>query len=122
MSLEFEDQILDLPEGADPPRGYKLPLIVTWALPPLPQSPDLLVLATDLAGVGGATLPLEVSAADAYVEVTDAPQRTLTIVSRLDIELDRIYLGQETLADLFERAFEVSQFLLDRAPAWLGEL
>ncbi len=122
VMLEFEDQVLELHEGAEPPSGYKLPLIVTWALPPLPQSPDLLVLATDLAGVGGATLPLEVSAADAYVEVTDAPQRTLTIVSRLDIELDRVYLGQETLADLFERAFEVSQFLLDRAPAWLGEV
>ena len=122
VMLLFEDQVLELAEGAEPPAGHKLPLLVTWALPPLPQSPDLLVLATDLAGVGGTTLPLEVSAADAYVEVTDAPQRSLTIVSRLDVALDRIYLGQEALADVFEKAFEVSQFLLDRAPAWLGEL
>ena len=46
----------------------------TWALPPLPHAPDLLVLATDLAAIGGPDLPLEVSAIDSYPSVTDAPE------------------------------------------------
>ena len=38
-------------------RRSTFPLVFTWALPPLPHGPDLLVLATELAGVGGPTCP-----------------------------------------------------------------
>ena len=58
--LGFEDRMLEQPDGADPIEGYSFPLIFTWALPPLRQAPDLLVLATELAGLGGIDLPLEV--------------------------------------------------------------
>ena len=40
-------------------------------MPPLPNPPDLLILATELAGVSGTTLPVEVSATDTYMSVTD---------------------------------------------------
>lgn len=120
--LAFEDRMMELPEGADPPEGYAFPLIFTWALPPLPRSPDLLVLATELAGVGGTDLPLEVSAIDSYAAVTDAPERSLTIVSRIEVGLDRIFLGQEQLCEVLDTCHEVSTYLLDRAPAWLDEV
>ena len=120
--LGFEDQILELPEDADPPGGFSFPLIFTWALPPLPKGPDLLVLATDLAGIGGTLLPLEVSAIDSFASVTDAAERSLTTVSRVEVGLDQIFLGQEQLCDLLDKCHEVSMFLLDRAPAWLDEI
>ena len=79
------------------------------------------MLATELAGVGTADLPLEVSAIDSYPSVTDAPERSLTIVARVEVSLARIFGGQEQLCDILDRCRDVSHHLLDHAPAWLGE-
>ena len=119
--LAFEDRVIDLPEDEDPPDEFHFPLLFTWALPPLPRGPDLLVLATDLAGVGGPDLPLEVSAIDSFAAVTDAPERSLATVARIEVSLARVFLGQEQLCDTLDRCLAVSQFLLDRAPVWLDE-
>ncbi|MEI7592171.1 MAG: hypothetical protein WCK41_03000 [Actinomycetes bacterium] len=119
--LTFEDQMLALAESSDPPEGFTFPLVFTWILPPLPKGPDLLVLATEMAGVGGTVLPLEVSAIDSFASVTDAAERSLTIVSRVEVGLDRIFLGQEQLCDILDRCHEVSSYLLERAPKWLDE-
>ncbi len=120
--LGFEDQVLEQPEDSDPPTGFNFPLIFTWVLPPLPKGPDLLVLATELAGIGGTLLPLEVSAIDSFASVTDAAERSLTTVSRVEVGLDQIFLGQEQLCDLLDKCHEVSTYLLDRAPSWLDEI
>src|SRR4051812_31050730 len=64
--LAFEDHVLALDDGDDPDDEYHFPLTFNWQLPPLPQGPDLLVLATDLAGIGSPDLPLEVSAIDSF--------------------------------------------------------
>jgi len=119
--LSFEDVVMALDEGEDPPDEHRFPLLFTWALPPLPKGPDLLVLATELAGVSGPDLPLEVSAIDSYHAVTDAPERTLTMVARIEVSLARVLLGQEMLCEVLDRCLEVSRYLLDRAPAWLDE-
>ena len=119
--LSFEDVIISLPENAEPPDDHLLPLTITWSLPPLQTSPDLLVLATELAGVGGPELTLEISAADAYLGVIDAPQRSVNIVSRSSTSLSRLFMGHEDLSDLFRRLQSVSEYLVDRAPVWLGE-
>ena len=74
-----------------------------------------------MAGVGRTDLPLEVSAIDSFASVTDAPERSLTIVSRVEVGLDRIFLGQEQLCDILDRCHDVSSYLLDHAPAWLDE-
>lgn len=122
IMLGFEDCILDLPEGSDPPEGFTFPLIFTWVLPPLPNGPDLLVLATELAGLGGTDLPLEVSAIDSFASVTDPAERSLTIVARIEVGLDSLYVGQDNLCDVLDKCHEVSGFLLDRAPVWLDEI
>lgn len=120
--LSFEDKVLDLPEDEEPPDEFHFPMLFTWALPPLPLGPDLLVLATELAGIGGTDLPLEVSAIDSYASVTDAPERSLTIVARIEVSLSKVFLGQELLCDVLDRCLAVSQYLLDRAPVWLDEV
>jgi hypothetical protein len=121
VMLAFEDRMMELPEGSDPPEEHSFPLVFTWVLPPLPKGPDLLVLATELAGTGGTDLPLEVSAIDSFASVTDAAERSLTIVARIEVGLDKIFLGQEQLCDVLDRCHDVSMFLLERAPAWLDE-
>ena len=120
--LAFEDVVMEIDEEDDPPDEFQFPLIFTWSLPPLPKGPDLLVLATDLAGLGGPDLPLEVSAIDSFGAVTDAPERSLSIVAKVDVSLARVFLGQEQLCDTLDRCLAVSNFLLDRAPVWLDEV
>ncbi|RMH80733.1 MAG: hypothetical protein D6683_04935 [Actinomyces sp.] len=119
--IAFEDEVTRVGEDGTPSEDITVPLVIGFVLPPLPASPDLLVLATDLAGIGGLQLPLEVSAVDSFGAVTDAPERAVSIVGRVEVPLARIYLGQEVLCDVLDRAAEVAEFLLDRAPAWLGD-
>jgi hypothetical protein len=121
--LGFEDEVIkqDDPD-ADPPRGFTFPLLFTWTLPPLPEPPDLLVLATEIAGVGGLELPVEVSAIDSFASVTDAPERSLSMVARIPVDLADVLLGEETpFCETLDRCKEVSLFLLDHAPGWLAE-
>jgi hypothetical protein len=119
--LSFEDVITGLPEDDDPPDTFHFPLVFNWALPPLPKGPDLLILATELAGIGGTELPLEVSAIDSFPSVTDAPERSLAIVSRIEVSLARVFLGQEQLCDVLDQCLAVSRYLLENAEVWLGD-
>ncbi|MFZ9629417.1 MAG: hypothetical protein ACO3C1_08715, partial [Ilumatobacteraceae bacterium] len=98
------------------------PLIFTWTLPPLPHPPDLLVLATELAGIGGIDLPVEVSAIDSFASVTDAPERSLSLVARIPIDLADVFLGDDKkFCDTLDRCRDVSLFLLERSDSWLGD-
>lgn len=122
--LGFEDAMdrLDEPDD-DPPSDFHFPLLFNWSLPPLPDGPDLLVLATELAGLGGTELPLEVSAIDSFPSATDPPERSLAIVARIEVDLAKVVLGEEDelLCDTLDRCLAVSRYLLDQAPGWLGE-
>lgn len=120
--LAFEDHLMSLPEDAEPSSELAIPLVLTWVLPPLAEAPDLLVLATELAGVGGADLPLKVAAIDSTAEVTDASERTLSITAPLELSLDDLFMHRESLCEIFDRCYQVSEFLLDHAPVWLGEI
>jgi hypothetical protein len=117
--LAFEDEVEGLPEDEDPPDRFHFPLTFTWALPPLPHGPDLLLLATELAGIGGPDLPLEVSAIDSFPSATDAPERSLTILAHQQVSLARVLGGEELLCEVLDRCLEVSQYLLQRADRWI---
>jgi hypothetical protein len=117
--LAFEDVVAELPEDEDPADDYQFPLVFTWALPPLSNGPDLLVLATDLAGIGGPDLPLEVSAIDSYAQVTDAAERSLSIVAKQQVSLARVLGGEELLCEVLDQCLAVSRYLLAEAPSWL---
>jgi hypothetical protein len=118
--LGFEDAVMDLPDDEEPEDRFVLALDFTWALPPLPHPPNLLELATELAGVGGPDLPLEVSATDSYPSATDAPERTLRIVAHQQVSLVRIRAGDQVPCETLDQCLAVSRYLLDRAPVWLG--
>ena len=121
--MAFEDEVMSLPEDVDPSDDLVVQLMFTWALPPLEHSPDLLVLATELAGLGGPDLPTQVSAVDSFEMVTDAPQRSIGVTARLETPLASLFRGDDTnwMCDALDRSRAISEYLLDQAPAWLGE-
>jgi hypothetical protein len=119
--LAFEDQVQALPEDEPPEDEFNLPLTFTWSLPPLPRCPDLLLLATEIAGIGGPDLPVEVSAVDSFASVTDPSERRLTVIARVQVSLSQVYLGEEQLCDTLEQCLAVSNFLLESAPIWLDD-
>jgi len=121
--MAFEDEVMSLPEDVDPSDDLVVQLMFTWALPPLEHGPDLLVLATELAGLGGPDLPTQVSAVDSFEMVTDAPQRSIGVTARLETPLASLFRGDDTnwMCDALERSRAISEYLLDQAPAWLGE-
>ncbi|HAI64876.1 MAG TPA: hypothetical protein DCM13_08340, partial [Acidimicrobiaceae bacterium] len=51
--IAFEDEVARVGETGEPDTSIVFPVTFSFALPPLPASPDLLILATDLAGIGG---------------------------------------------------------------------
>src|SRR5262249_28935837 len=118
--LGFEDAVIELSDSEDPPDEFHFPLNFTWALPPLPNGPDLLVLATELAGRGGRDLPPEVSAIDSIPAPTHAPGRSLRIVAHQSVSLLHIRDGDAVSCEVLDRCLDVSRFLLDRAAGWLG--
>jgi hypothetical protein len=121
--LGFEDEVMKMEDlDDDPPPGFTFPLLFTWTLPPLTNPPDLLVLATEVAGVGGVDLPVEVSAIDSFASVTDAPERSMSMVARISVDLADVYLNNDdAVAQALERCKHVSLYLLERAEAWLGD-
>lgn len=121
VMLGFEDRVVDMGEMVDDPDSrFTLPLFFKWALPPLSSPPDLLILATELAGLGGPDLPIEVSAIDTFAAVTDAPQRSLSLVARIDVPLVGVYLDTYRLCDTLDRAHDVAMSILDRSGSWLN--
>lgn len=117
--LAFEDSVMALADEEDPPDTFQFPIVFNWSLPPLLHLPDLLVLATELAGIGGPDFPVEVSAIDSTASVIEAPERTLTVNARAEVSLAKMFTGQQQLCDELERCKQVSGYLLERAPSWL---
>ncbi len=121
--LGFEDAVMKMDDiDDDPPPGFTFPLLFTWTLPPLLYPPNLLVLAADVAGVGGHDLPIEVSAIDSFASVTDAPERSLSLVARIALDLADVYMNNDnSVVQALDRCKHVSLYLLEHAGAWLGE-
>jgi hypothetical protein len=118
--LGFEDAVMARVEGDDPPDEYHFPLNFTWGLPPLGAVPDLLLLATELAGIGGPELPLEVSAIDSIPSATEATERSLRVVAHQRVSLLHIRDGDAVSCELLDRSLGVSRYLLAQAEGWIG--
>ena len=120
--IAFEDEVVQAGPDRAPDDAITVPLTFGFILPPLADEPDLLVLATDLAGIGGPDLPLQVSSQHSYAAVTDRPEHTISITSRIDLPLLQVYERRDISCDLLERAHDVCEFLLNCAPAWLHDV
>ncbi len=125
LALDVDPKVLlslrdRLEESEDEPDDvYFLDVYFNWAVPPLLSPPDLLVLATDLAGIGGTLLPIEVSAIDSYAAVTDAPERRLMVQGKIQVSLVEVIAGRDELCEVLDCSREVSEYLVERAEDWL---
>lgn len=118
--LSLRERLDSMEDGfEEPPDEYHLDLYFNWAVPPLHNPPDLLVLATDLAGMGGTVLPIEVSAIDSYGAVTDAAERRLMIQGKSSVSLVDVLMRREQLCDVLDTSREVSEYLLDQVSGWM---
>lgn len=120
--IDFEDDLYKAATESDLSDEIIVPLTFTFMLPPLVDGPDLLVLTTELAAIGGIDLPLRVTMLDASEVVSSKPERTINIEGRVDLPLAHMYRGEDALCDLLERACEICTFLLEQAPVWLDEV
>jgi hypothetical protein len=107
------------PDFEEPEEEYNLDLYLNWAVPPLVLPPDLLFLATDLAGLGGLDLVIDFSAIDSYGALADAPERRLQLVGKSTVNLVDIMVGKEQLCEVLDRSHGVSEYILDRVEEWM---
>ncbi len=117
LSLEEKVSAMD-EEYSDPEGDFRLPIMFNWALPPLEDPPDLVVIAAELAGVGGPDLPIEVSGVESTGALSTSSDRRLSLVGRVEVSLVDVMLGQEKMCDTLDRCREVSEWLLDQAQDW----
>ena len=117
--LDLEERVAEMDEAyADPEGKFKLPLVFNWALPPVEDPPELVVVAAELGGVGGVDLPIEVSGVESTGALSTGSDIRLSIVGRVEVSLVDVMLGQEKLCDTLDRCRDVSEWLIDQAPDW----
>ena len=110
--LAFQDHVTEIDPEAEPTNEYFIPMHFIWGLPPLSAPPDILVMTTELAGIGGTTLPLEVSSTDSLDAVSERPETKLNVVGKVEISLADIFMGRQPLCEELDRSHSVSEFLL----------
>jgi len=117
--LDLEDKVNEMDDDFSEPEGeFRIPLYFNWALPPLGDPPDLIILSAELAGVGGHGLPMEVSAVDSFGALSALPERRLSLVGKTEVSLVDVMMGRETLCETLDRCREVSEYLVDQATGW----
>lgn len=117
--LSLEEQVSSMDDEYDDRDGdFRLPLLFNWALPSLEDPPDLVVLAAELAGVGGLELPIEVSGIESTGALSTRPDVRLSLVGKVEVSLVDVMLGQEKLCDTLDRCREVSEWIIEHAVDW----
>jgi hypothetical protein len=117
--LALEDRVAELDDvSVDAEGEFRLPLLFNWALPPLKTQPDLVVVAAELAGIGGPDLPIEVSAVETFGALSDGPELRLSIVGKVQVSLLNVMSGTEKLCHTLDRCHEVSEWLVSQADDW----
>jgi hypothetical protein len=109
---EHEEEITEAVES------FQLPIYFNWALPTMQSPPDLVVLAAELAGIGGFDLPIEVSGVESTGAISTGADMRLSLVGRVEMSLVDVMMGQEQLCDILDRCREVSEYLVTASEAW----
>jgi hypothetical protein len=117
--LSLEDWVKEHQDDLTEADGnFQLPMFFNWALPTMKMPPDLVVLATELAGIGGPDLPIEVSGVESTGALSTGADRRLSIVGKVEMSLVDVMTGQEQLCDILDRCRDVSEFLVAASADW----
>jgi hypothetical protein len=80
--------------------------------------PDLVVLAAELAGIGGFDLPIEVSGVESTGALSTGSDMRLSLVGRVELSLIDVMMGQEQLCGILDRCRDVSEYLVTASQEW----
>ena len=120
--LGFEDAVIERRRRRRPARRASTSRCnFTWALPPLPHGPDLLVLATELAGRRRAR-PAARGVGD-RLDSRRPPTRPSAVAAHRRppaVSLLRIRDGDAVSCELLDRCLAVSRYLLERRARLAG--
>jgi hypothetical protein len=120
--LRLEDWVKEHEEDISAAtENFELPIYFNWALPKMATPPDLVVLAAELAGIGGVDLPIEVSGVESTGALSTGADRRLSLVGRVELSLVDVMMGQEQLCDILDRCREVSEYLVTASEEWAVE-
>ncbi len=114
--LAAEDAGVEEPDFPDD--EFPVPMLFNWRLPALENPPDLVMLATELAGIGGVNVPIEVSGVDSFAPLSSAPLRELSLTGTVSIPIARLMYDPDSLCEMLDRAREVSEYLVDMVDGW----
>lgn len=121
MLLKFEDLLADTPDvPEDPDNEFAVTFYFNWALPPMQQPPDLIVLSAQLAGMGGIDMPIEVRSVRSMAALGDSDEERLSVVGAFESSLVDVMFRQDALCDALDRVHEVSMYMLEHADDWTG--
>jgi hypothetical protein len=122
LLLRFEDVLNETPDvPEDMESEYSVTFYFNWAMPPMKHPPDLIVLSTELAGIGGIDLPIEVRSVRSMGALSAVDEERLSVVGVVDRSLVDLMFRQDSLCDVLDRVHEVSMFMLDHAEEWTDE-
>lgn len=117
--LRLEDWVKEHEEDITEADGtFQLPIYFNWALPTMEKPPNLVVLAAELAGIGGLDLPIEVSVVESSGALSTSSDVRLSLVGRVELSLVDVMMGQEQLCDILDRCREVSEYLVTASAEW----
>lgn len=117
--LDLDEKMASMEDEYSEPEGdWRQQLLFNWGLPVLASPPDLVILSTELGGIGGTLIPIEVSAVDSFGALSDGPERRLSLVGKFEVSLVDVMLGREKLCDVLDRCREVSEWLVNNVESW----
>ncbi|MBT8199295.1 MAG: hypothetical protein KJO36_02140 [Acidimicrobiia bacterium] len=124
LAFHIEPRVLLAAEDAGvedaelPDDEFPVPLLFNWRLPALDNPPDLVMLATELAGIGGVNVPIEVSGVDSFGPLSAGPLRELSLTGTVTIPIAKLMYDPDSLCEMLDRAREVSNFLVEVVDGW----
>lgn len=124
LAFHIEPRVLLAAEDAGvedaelPDDEFPVPLLFNWRLPALDNPPDLVMLATELAGIGGVNVPIEVSGVDSFAPLSEKPLRELSLTGTVTIPIAKLMYDPDSLCEMLDRAREVSDFLVEVVDGW----
>jgi hypothetical protein len=117
--LDLDEKMADMDDEFGEPEGeWTSQLVFNWALPALQAPPELVIVSAELAGIAGTLIPIEVSAVDSFGALSNAPERRLSMVGKVDVSLVDVMLGREKLCDVLDTCRDVSEWIVDNAASW----
>jgi hypothetical protein len=120
LLLKFEDRLEEVDDIPEDENGdYEVTFFFNWSLPPLTESPDILVLSAELAGIGGIDLPIEVSAVESMGALDESTDKRLSLVGKVNRSLVSIVFTQDSMCDVLDRVHDVSMYLVENVDKWV---